>query len=196
MRKIAIVLRKRKFEICLCVFMALFAFTAVRVRRYIAARGVFVRERYAPSALSDAPDEEESAGETYFLPGEGAMVGAYSPNVPVWSETMKSYAVHEGVDFACGPDGGVYACRAGRVKAVENDWLYGLTVTVESEGGMVSTYSSLLEASVSPGAYVSAGARIGLAGTSAACEAHLGKHVHFACFEGAVPVKPPFLTEE
>ena len=191
MRRIGVFLKKRRFEICLFAFLAFFAFAAVRVRGVIRLAGRSGRAESARATPAEAPAPEDRA-EAMVLPGRGALLAAYSPDVPVWSETMRMYAVHTGVDYACDPDGSVFVCRAGRVRSVETDCLYGLTVTVEHADGSASAYASLSEAFTSPGAYVSAGERIGRAGTSAACEAHLGAHVHFARFDGAGVAKPPF----
>ena len=191
MAKIRDFFKKRKFEICLGAFLALFAFTAVRVRVFIASRGSSARAEAAPAALS----EPQKAPDAEYLPGRGACLLPYSPDKPVWSETMRQYAVHAGADFACDPDGSVYACRAGRVESVVTDCLYGLTLTVADDDGTHAMYASLSEALASPGDRVAAGDRIGRAGTSAACEAHLGAHVHFALYMGDQPVAPPFSAE-
>ena len=195
MRRIGVFLKKRRFEICLFTFLAFFAFAAVLVRGVIRSGGFSGRAEPAETASAGEAPAPENKPEAAYPPGRGALLTAYSPDVPVWSETMRMYAVHTGVDFACDPDGGVFACRAGRVRSVETDCLYGLTVTVEHADGAYSAYSSLSEALVSPGAYVSAGERIGRAGTSAACEVHLGAHVHFALYDGAGFAAPPFETD-
>ena len=191
MEKIRAFLKKRRFEICLTAFLAIFAFTAVRVRVFIASRGLSGRAEDPPAALPEAG----SARAEECLPGMGACLLPYSPDVPVWSETMRQYAVHAGADFACGPDGSVYACRAGRVESVASDFLYGLTLTVADDDGTRAVYASLSEALAAPGDRVAAGEKIGRAGTSAVCEAHLGAHVHFALYHGDQPVAPPFPSE-
>ena len=127
--------------------------------------------------------------EYWAWPLEGECLADYSPEVPVWSETLGQWQTHPGLDIAGSPGEAVYACRDGVVSEVWNDRLWGNVVVIRHEDGYESTYAGLntLEL-VDEGDAVKAGQVIGSVGQSAACEAERGWHLHFELTKDGEPV--------
>lgn len=168
-------LKKYRFAVCLALLLTITFVTAVQARRALIGRRAPQKTQMILSGAQAETAEEEKAFTV--RPSAGALVRGYSPDAPVWSNTLRLYETHDGCDFSGAED--VFACADGKVERVDSDWLYGLTVRIAHDNGAVSVYASLSEAFVRPGVRVRAGDRIGSAGDSASCELHLGKHLHF-----------------
>ena len=127
--------------------------------------------------------------EYWAWPLEGECLADYSPDAPVWSETLGQWQTHPGLDIAGSPGEAVYACRDGVVSEAWNDRLWGNVVVIGHEEGYESTYAGLntLEL-VDEGDAVKAGQVIGSVGQSAACEAERGWHLHFELTKDGEPV--------
>ena len=127
--------------------------------------------------------------EYWTWPLEGECLADYSPDAPVWSETLGQWQTHPGLDIAGSPGEAVYACRDGVVSEAWNDRLWGNVVVIRHDEGYESTYAGLntLEL-VSEGDAVKAGQIIGSVGQSATCEAERGWHLHFELTKDGEPV--------
>ena len=136
------------------------------------------------------PEPEPSAEPVRWAwPLEGEIVGRYSPENPIWSETLEQWQAHPALDITGAPGEAVYACRDGSVSDAWSDRLWGNVVVLEHDDGYHSTYAGLNTlAMVSIGDRVEAGQVIGSVGDSAACEADLGWHIHFMLEKDGVPV--------
>lgn len=121
-------------------------------------------------------------------PLEGEILADYSPQAPVWSETLGQWQTHPALDIAGSPGEAVYACRDGAVSEVWSDRLWGNVVVIDHDGGYRSTYAGLntLEM-VREGDAVAAGQVIGSVGQSASCEAERGWHIHFELTKDGEP---------
>ena len=124
----------------------------------------------------------------WVWPLEGEVVAGYSPETPVWSETLGQWQTHPGLDIAGSPGEAVYACRDGVVSEVWSDRLWGNVIVIGHDDGYRSTCAGLntLEL-VKEGDAVEAGQVIGSVGQSAACEAELGWHLHFELTKDGQP---------
>lgn len=88
------------------------------------------------------------------------------------------YRPNQGVDFSSNNQQfEVLASLSGTVTNKKEDPLFGLMVTVETEGGIVITYQSLAETKVEINAKVKQGDVIGKTGENL-YEADLGNHLH------------------
>lgn len=116
----------------------------------------------------------------WVWPLEGEILSGYSPDAPVWSQTLAQWQTHAALDIAGSPGEAVYACRDGTVAEKWSDRLWGNVIVIEHDEGYRSTYAGLntLEM-VNEGDSVEAGQVIGSVGQSAVCEAELGWHLHF-----------------
>ena len=122
-------------------------------------------------------------------PLEGEVVAGYSPDVPVWSETLGQWQTHPGLDISGSPGEAVYACRDGVVSEVCSDRLWGNVVVIEHDDGYRSTYAGMNTLEMAKeGDVVKQGQVIGSVGQYAVCEAERGWHIHFELTKDGVPV--------
>ena len=123
------------------------------------------------------------------LPLEGDVVGAYSPDAPVWSKSLQQWQTHPALDFAGAPGEAVYACREGIVADAWSDRVWGNVIVIDHGDGYVSKYASLNTLNMAAvGDAIEAGQVIGSVGQSSACEADLGWHLHFELTKDGKPV--------
>lgn len=143
---------------------------------------------------SDSPVGNEQSGVTpdvsvpepprtmYYFPVEGEVIKNYSMDALVYSDTMKDYRVHSGIDIASTVGAEVIAFTDGVVSAVSDDYFNGMTVVITHEQGVVSYYMNLdptLAEGIEVGAEVLAGQPVGYVGTTARAEALDPAHLHF-----------------
>lgn len=150
------------------------------------------------------PAAETQAGETGAVPTVGTLyeisdvminpVGGevtrvYSSGTPVYSETMKDWRIHAGVDIAAQADAPVQACGNGQVLEILNDAMLGNTLVIEH--GDYSFYYCGLgeEMKVEVGDIVSAGQEIGSV-SGVPCEANEDSHLHLEVKRDEVFVNP------
>lgn len=148
-----------------------------------------------PPEISDAPvgneqsgvDAEVSEPETprvmFYRPvAEGVILKNHSMDTLVFSETMKDYRVHSGIDIAAESGTEVVAFTDGVIAAVTDDYFNGTTIAITHEQGVVSYYMNLqdeLAEGISVGAEVTAGQVIGYVGSTSRIEAKDPSHLHF-----------------
>ena len=85
-----------------------------------------------------------------------------------------------GIDYVyLGNTFDVVASFSGKVVSKNNDPLYGLTVAVQHESGLIAYYSGLTEVNVYQDKMIQQGSVIGKSGEST-INAELGNHLHFA----------------
>ena len=113
-------------------------------------------------------------------PLDGTTVTVCSMSELLYDETMADWRTHEGLDIQAAEGDAVKTAAAGEVTSVTRDELMGTTVCITHSGGYVPRYSSLQEnPPISQGQQVKAGDIVGYVGTAAA-EASMGPHLHFA----------------
>lgn len=120
--------------------------------------------------------------DKYTLPCEGYVSKGYEADLPVWSNTMEDYRIHDGIDVACELGAEVYSCAAGTVESVYEDPLMGNAITVYHGGGLRSTYLGLTgeyPSNIKAGAELAAGQVIGYVGDTALIECADPAHLHF-----------------
>ena len=135
----------------------------------------------------EEPEEEappvEAAAELLpqvVSPLDGTTVTVFSMSELMYDETMADWRTHEGLDIQAAEGDAVKTAAAGEVISVTRDELMGTTVCVSHSGGYVTRYSSLQEnPPISQGQQLKAGDIVGYVGTAAA-EATMGPHLHFA----------------
>ena len=129
---------------------------------------------------SDSPAEADKPSAV--CPVEGARVlKSCSLDALVFSETMRDYRVHTGLDLAAAVGTEVKCFDAGTVESVQDDAFFGRTVTVRHGYGLVTVYANLDPSAetVAVGAELAAGDRIGAVGASAIVESAEDPHLHF-----------------
>ena len=145
----------------------------------------------------EEPEEEappvEAAAELLpqvVSPLDGTTVTVFSMSELLYDETMADWRTHEGLDIQAAEGDAVKTAAAGEVVSVTRDELMGTTVCITHSGGYVTRYSSLQEnPPISQGQQLKAGDIVGYVGTAAA-EATMGPHLHFAVEKDGTLIDP------
>ena len=115
----------------------------------------------------------------------------YAKKNLVYSETLKEWITHLGIDIKAERATVVKAASNGTVKSIKNDPRYGLTIIIEHDKGYKTLYANLLTTEfVSEGEKVKAGQTIGTVGDSAVYEIVDEPHLHFEIIKNNENVNP------
>lgn len=114
-------------------------------------------------------------------PVSGKVIKEFSDTELIYSNTMKDWRTHAGIDIAANQDTPVTAIKDGVLKKVYEDSLFGTTVVIHhDEDGTDSVYSNLKDATKDPiGTPVKMGDVIGKIGKTAVSETEDEPHLHF-----------------
>ena len=148
---------------------------------------------------NEGEDNKKPEKLTMVSPVVGEVTKSHSLEVPVFSTTLNEWRVHTGIDISADEGAEVYAAADGTVSRVYNDALFGKSIEITHEGGIVSVYSNLSATgiAVSEGDTVKSGALIGLVGDTSLSELADEAHLHFAVKVGGVSVNPlDYISEE
>lgn len=155
---------------------------------------VFVKETTTEKkkvTTTEAVSFAKPYSDYYSLPLSKDIIKDYSDNIPVYSETMKDWRVHNAVDFKGEAGSAVKAISEGTVTDVKTDVLWGTAVTVDHGNGVIARYcgfnSDTVE--VKAGKKVTAGTVLGYLGT-VPCEKADGPHLHFEIIYKNKTVEP------
>lgn len=150
-------------------------------------------------------DQNENEGDkkpeklTMVSPVVGEVTKNHSIDTPVFSTTLNEWRVHTGIDISTEEGAEVYAAADGTVSRVYSDALFGKTVEITHEGGIVSVYSNLAatDIAVKEGDTVKSGALIGLVGDTSLSELAEEPHLHFGVKVEGVSVNPlDYISEQ
>lgn len=154
----------------------------------------------APSEVTpESPSEETEVSQNtvvvqkMLLPVKDASVlKGYASDSLLYSNTLKHWETHVGIDLAASEGASVFAVLDGEIISIENDALMGNTVTIQHDNGFKTVYASLssISPNVAVGSGVLRGEEIGYVGASAASEVSDGAHLHFEVFLNDAPVNP------
>ena len=135
------------------------------------------------------PEEAVPERAPWLWPLAGEIIGEYSPEEPVWSETLSQWQTHPALDIAGTVGEAVYACRDGRVADSYSDRLWGNVIVLEHEDGWQSTYAGVNTLKlVGVGDKVAAGEVISAVGPPVGCEADMAAHLHFEVTANGISV--------
>lgn len=130
-------------------------------------------------------------------PVEGKVILGYARDSLVYSETLRQWSTHMGVDIEADEGTGVAAVLDGVVKRVVEDEMMGICVTIAHGDTMKSVYCALSQACVTEGQEVKRGDVIGRVGNTATCELASGEHLHFEFhLNGTAVNAAPFFVDE
>lgn len=128
----------------------------------------------------EEPKKEEIKDPTFIKPVEGDIIKEFASENLIYSETLKEWITHNGIDIRAEKTTVVKASGDGTIKSIKNDPRYGTTIVIEHTNGYVSVYSNLLTAEfVKEGEKVKQGQTIGTVGNTAAFEIADEPHLHF-----------------
>lgn len=124
--------------------------------------------------------KEEIKDPTFAKPVEGNIIKEFASENLIYSETLKEWVTHNGIDIKAEKACIVKASSEGTVKSIKNDPRYGITIVIEHTNGYASVYSNLLTAEfVKEGEKVKQGQTIGTVGNTSAFEIADEPHLHF-----------------
>jgi len=148
------------------------------------------------NTTTDSTTVKETPKETkkelsFQMPVEGEVVKEFAKDNLLYSETLKEWMTHLGIDIKAEKTSVVKSAEAGTIKSIKNDPRYGLTVVIEHDDGYKTVYSNLLTAEfVSEGEEVKQGQTIGTVGTTAVFEVADEPHLHFEIIKDGEYVDP------
>ena len=102
---------------------------------------------------------------SFAMPVEGEISKDFAKDSLVYSETLKEWVTHMGIDIKAEKTTVVKAAESGTVKSIKNDPRYGLTVVIDHGDGYQTIYANLLTSEfVVEGENVEKGQSIGTVG--------------------------------
>ena len=121
------------------------------------------------SAKAEAKETKKEL--SFSMPVEGEISKDYAKDSLVYSETLKEWVTHMGIDIKAEKTTVVKAAESGTIKSIKNDPRYGLTVVIDHGDGYQTIYSNLLTSEfVVEGEKVEKGQSIGTVGNTAVFE--------------------------
>ena len=150
------------------------------------------KETDAPVTTPAAPTDVESPLELK-LPVEGNLIAQHDETAQVWSDTMRDYRVHLGIDIATEENAPVYAAADGVVAQVYEDVRLGYCISIKHSDNVYTVYSNLGAQpadGIAAGVSVEGGQLIGSVGNSAMVEIAEEPHLHFEMKVEDVSVDP------
>ena len=134
---------------------------------------------------------ERMPDPTFIKPVDGEIIRNFSIDSLVYSQTLKEWVVHTGIDIKAEKKTIVKASADGEVKLIKEDPRYGLTVVIEHVNGYESIYSNLLTAEfVNEGETIKQGQTIGTIGDTAVFEILDESHLHFEILKDGEYLNP------
>ncbi|MBO5797456.1 MAG: M23 family metallopeptidase [Clostridia bacterium] len=134
-----------------------------------------------------APTDTPKPQDLYVLPLTNEVSKAFSPNEPLYSETMKDWRTHSGVDFTGEKGQTVKAAAAGKITAIKTDVMWGGLIEIDHGFGIVTRYCGVSARDIAVGDVVEVGEPIGVL-TTVPCEAEEGEHLHFEVLSSGKPL--------
>lgn len=132
--------------------------------------------------------DAEKAPELYVLPVSNTVQKPFSAEAPLYSETMKNWRLHLGVDFAGAGGQEVKALARGTIITVTEDPLWGGIIEIDHSVGVVSRYCGV-KAAVKVGDKVDVAQVIGTL-SEVPCESAQQPHLHLEMTVDGKPVNP------
>ena len=136
-------------------------------------------------------EEKQEDEISFILPVEGEIYREYAKDDLVYSDTLKEWITHNGIDIKADKTTVVKAAETGKIKSIKNDPRYGITVIIEHNDGFKTVYSNLLSTEfISEEEEVKKGQSIGTVGSSASFEVADEPHLHFEIWKDEEAVNP------
>ena len=149
-------------------------------------------EAQIPSEDTDSENDSTPQKLTFVSPVVGEVTKHHSIDTPVFSNTLNEWRVHTGIDISADEGAEVFCSADGVVTKVYSDPLFGRSVEVTHDGGIVSIYSNLAsqDITVSEGQSIKSGDVIGKVGDTSLSELADEPHLHFSVKVNGVSVNP------
>ncbi len=152
------------------------------------------KEESKAQSSDEKPSEKPSqeSGRTYKPISKGDIIKTYSPEKPVYSETMKDWRTHNGIDISGAEGASVHAVESGIVSEIKQDPLLGNIICIKSSDHELSYCGMTNVSVVEEGVHVMAGETIGYIGTIPS-EQNDEPHLHLEAFAGGEHIDPASL---
>lgn len=138
-----------------------------------------------------ATKQEEKKDLVFGMPVEGDIVKEFAKDNLVYSDTLKEWVTHLGIDIKAEKTTVVNASEAGTIKSIKNDPRYGLTIVIDHENGYQTVYANLLSSEfVKTGEKVEKGQAIGTVGNTGVFESADEPHLHFEILKDSIALDP------
>lgn len=135
--------------------------------------------------------KEEKKEITFSKPVEGDIIKEFAKDNLIYSNTLKEWVTHLGIDIKADKTTVVKSAADGTIKSIKNDPRYGLTVIIDHDDGYQTIYSNLLTTEfVVEGEEVKQGQSIGTVGNTAAFEISDETHLHFELLKDSESLDP------
>ena len=146
----------------------------------------------AKATTSKTESQKQENKELSFIkPVDGEISKEYAKDNLVYSETLKEWTTHLGIDIKADKTTVVKAAEAGTIKSIKNDPRYGLTIVIDHGNGYESIYANLLTSEfVVENEKVEKGQSLGTVGNTAAFEVADEPHLHFEILKDSAQVDP------
>lgn len=143
------------------------------------------------STVTQTPEVTVSAKD-YIMPVEnGEITAVFSIEVPVYSQTLGDWRIHDGIDISAPLGAEVVAVNDGIVDSIECHDLYGVTVVLKHTDGKKTTYSNLEDSvELEQGQVISQGDIVGKIGETAVFEIADGPHLHLEMSQNGQKIDP------
>ena len=145
-----------------------------------------------PGGSQDQPTVKDEIPEM-SAPVSGKLSKAHSVEVQVFSETLKEYRVHLGIDILTEAGAQVFAAADGKVSKIWQDPMMGWCVAVTHNGDCVTVYKNLakeLAEGLADGVTVKKGQLLGCVGDTAIMEIADEPHLHMEMTVKGLQVDP------
>ena len=146
-----------------------------------------------PDKPSEPDKPTDVLPEHFLLPVSGVLLKAHNTEVQVFSQTMKDYRMHLGIDIGTVAGASVSAMADGVISQIWDDVKMGHCVAVKHGGEAYTIYKNLAAdetGSLKVGMSVKAGDVIGKVGDSAMTEIAEDPHLHLEMTVGGLQVNP------
>ena len=150
-----------------------------------------VKTETTANATENTQVTEEKKPLTFTKPTDGEIIAEFAQENLIYSDTLKEWITHTGIDIKADKTSVIKASADGVVTSILNDPRYGLTVVISHDEGYETIYSNLLTAEfVVEGEEVKQGQTIGTAGNTASFESGMESHLHFEIMQDGKYLNP------
>lgn len=144
---------------------------------------VIEKDEPEPEQTIQVKEIEETTPPKEFIPifpTGGKIIKEFSDGQLVYSNTLKDYRVHNGIDIAGKILEKVCAVEDGIIKSIKNDSLMGIRIVIDHQNGVETIYSNLSSMDmVKEGDLVKKGDIISGIGDTSLIETGEETHLHF-----------------
>lgn len=152
-----------------------------------------IPEQTHPTPEDSKPTVNEGVIPELALPVSGKLSKNHSVDTQVFSETLKDWRVHLGIDIATAEDAPVCAVADGTVSQIWEDPMMGWCVAISHAGECVTVYKNLaaeLAEGIEANATVQKGQLLGQVGDTAMMELAEEPHLHMEMTVKGLQVDP------